>query len=241
MSDDLYRELDAGRLKKTISKLYQRIDDRFEGRGIAKICATLIDVADHVKIESLLLNRPNWVLRFFVGFIILLGILVFVYVGTFVNFSSFSNEAPKLVQSVEQIFNSLMLLGLGLAFLISIETRLKRARALKDLHELRSVVHVIDMHQLTKDPSVFLVDRVVTKHSPASDLSRFEMVRYLDYCSEMLSLTAKLAALYGQNMNDNVVVDAVSDIELLAGNLSRKIWQKITILETHNLSLVAKT
>ena len=33
-------------------------------------------------------------------------------------------------------------------------------------------------------------------------MSEFELMRYLDYCSEMLSLTGKLAALYMQNMRD---------------------------------------
>jgi hypothetical protein len=47
----------------------------------------------------------------------------------------------------------------------------------------------------------------------------------------MLSLVAKLAALYAQDMRDPVVIDTVSDIEAMTTNLSRKIWQKITIVE----------
>ena len=38
--------------------------------------------------------------------------------------------------------------------------------------------------------------------------NRFELSRYLDYCSEMLSLTAKLAALYAQNLPDPVIIEA---------------------------------
>jgi hypothetical protein len=62
-------------------------------------------------------------------------------------------------------------------------------------------------------------------------MSEFELIRYLDYCSEMLSLTGKLAALYMQNMRDPVIIDAVTEIEELTTNLSRKIWQKIMILQ----------
>lgn len=234
MQKHIYRQLDADRVIATISRLHLRIVDRFEGRGICEIASTLVDVASHVKIESLQLNKPHWLLRIIVGLIIGIGTLMFLYVGTLINFSGISTDASTLVQISEQAFNSIMLAGLGLAFLVSVETRLKRRRALRDLHELRSIVHVIDMHQLTKDPSAFLSDRVATPHSPVEELSRFEMVRYLDYCSEMLSLTAKLAALYAQNMDDSVVVNGVSDVEMLAGNLSRKIWQKIAILETGN-------
>jgi hypothetical protein len=60
----------------------------------------------------------------------------------------------------------------------------------------------------------------------------FEITRYLDYCSEMLSLTSKLAALYAQNLPDPVVIDAVNEIESLTTNLSQKIWQKITLVGT---------
>ena len=63
-------------------------------------------------------------------------------------------------------------------------------------------------------------------------MSRFELTRYLDYCSEMLSLTNKLAALYAQHLPDPVIIYAVNDIEQLTTNLSSKIWQKITILDT---------
>ena len=48
----------------------------------------------------------------------------------------------------------------------------------------------------------------------------------------MLSLTAKVAALYAQVFPDPVVTDAVSDIERITSGLSQKIWQKIMILQT---------
>ena len=41
--------------------------------------------------------------------------------------------------------------------------------ALKALHELRSLIHVIDMHQLTKDPERLLSEHSRTDSSPAAD------------------------------------------------------------------------
>jgi hypothetical protein len=70
-----------------------------------------------------------------------------------------------------------------------------------------------------------------TKASTARAMSEFELTRYLEYCSEMLSLIGKLAALYGQDMRDSVVIEAVNDVESLTTNLSRKVWQKITIIK----------
>lgn len=231
MGDNSYDRLSSEKIIKTLDKLLLRIEDRFADRGIVEVCRWLVEIGTYVKHESLELNRPQWGLRSFVSLVLLAGMMIILYVGTVVNFSSLSTEASSFVSLVEQGVNIAMLLSIGLAFLVSMETRYKRRRALKDLHQLRSVVHVIDMHQLTKDPSVFLADRTATSHSPQETFTRFEMVRYLDYCSEMLSLTAKLAALYAQNMDDSVVVNAVSDLETLATSLSSKIWQKIAILE----------
>jgi hypothetical protein len=48
----------------------------------------------------------------------------------------------------------------------------------------------------------------------------------------MLSLCAKLAALYAQNFADSVVLSAVGEVENLAMGLSNNVWQKIAILQT---------
>ena len=71
---------------------------------------------------------------------------------------------------------------------------------------LRSLIHVIDMHQLTKDPAALSADFKPTAHSPVRITNRQDLARYLDYCSEMLSITGKLAALFAQSVNDEVVV-----------------------------------
>jgi glutamine cyclotransferase len=47
----------------------------------------------------------------------------------------------------------------------------------------------------------------------------------------MLSLTGKVAALYAQDFDDSVAIEAVNDLEMFATNLSRKIWQKTAILQ----------
>ncbi len=102
-------------------------------------------------------------------------------------------------------------------------------RALKALHELRSIVHVIDMHQLTKDPSALGAPR--TSSSPDRSMTSHQLLRYLAYCSELLSLSSKIAALYADKLADPVIVEAVGDIERLSSNLSQKVWQKIQLIE----------
>ncbi len=56
------------------------------------------------------------------------------------------------------------------------------------------------------------------------------MEHYLDYCSELLSLVSKTAALCAEESRDSVVLETVSRIEQLTNGMSRKIWQKISVL-----------
>ena len=77
--------------------------------------------------------------------------------------------------------------------------------ALKALHELRSIIHVVDMHQLTKDPERFNADFERTDQSAEVGMNATDMASYLDYCSEMLSLVGKTAALYAERTTDSAV------------------------------------
>jgi len=137
-----------------------------------------------------------------------------------------------LVQGLEAALNITILLGAAALFLVTVEVRIKRKRALKAIHELRALAHVIDMHQLTKDPERLRVLGKETPSSPKRTLRGSELIRYLDYCSEMLSLIGKIAALYVQKFDDPVALAAVNEVEELTSGLSRKIWQKIMILNT---------
>jgi hypothetical protein len=67
--------------------------------------------------------------------------------------------------------------------------------------------------------------------SPDRPITPYELARYLDYCSEMLSPTAKVAVLYAQSFPDPIVTEAVNDIERTSASLGQKIWQKINIVE----------
>jgi hypothetical protein len=62
-------------------------------------------------------------------------------------------------------------------------------------------------------------------------MTAFELQRYLDYSSEMLALISKVSAFYAQHLADPVVLQAVDEVEELTTGLSRKVWQKIAILD----------
>lgn len=82
----------------------------------------------------------------------------------------------------------------------------------RGLHRLRSVIHVIDMHQLPKDPVLLEANYTPTAAPPVRDLTLGQMSHYLDYCPELLAITGKLAALYTQAVPDEGVAAAVNDM-----------------------------
>lgn len=92
------------------------------------------------------------------------------------------------------------------------------------------------MHQLTKDPGHALRETKNTPSSPRRTLDKVSLERYLDYCTEMLSITGKIAALYVKDFDDSVVVASVNEVEALSSALSSKIWQKMMILEGFHAS-----
>ncbi len=214
----------------TIKKLEKRIEDRFPDSSLQKTCYGFSYIAERSHENIQYINRPNIPIRAFTAAIIIMGMLGIFYSFTLVNFSFGNLTFVDVVTLAEATINDLVLLGAAIFFLVTLEVRLKRAKALKILDQLRGLAHVIDMHQLTKDPVMVGIIQFQTHHSPERTFSKFELQRYLDYCSEMLSLIGKVAALYSQSLSDDVIVGAVNEIESLTSGLSRKVWQKIIIL-----------
>jgi hypothetical protein len=170
---------------------------------------------------------------FRVGMIFAVILFFFVFVagiGFSVKFSFQEMEFADFLQVLDAGINIIILLSAALFFLVTAETRRKRNRAIIAIHQLRALAHVIDMHQLTKDPEGAFSNEKKTPSSPRQTMNVFELTRYLDYCTEMLSLVGKVAALYVQDLDDPVVLGAVNDVENLTTGLSRKIWQKIMII-----------
>jgi hypothetical protein len=226
----MYRSLDSEKILATIETLSRRIAERFPGSGLVRVCEELLTIAGESQKRSAWIAKPQKSLRFITGTLvaIIIGGLLFVLANASWPRNGF--DLVVLVQVSEAGLNVFLLLSAAVLFLVTAETRIKRRRALKAIHELRALAHVIDMHQLTKDPERLLARRAETPSSPKHNLSPAELGRYLDYCSEMLSLIGKLAALYVQKFDDPVALAAVNEVEDLTTGLSRKIWQKIMII-----------
>ena len=132
-----------------------------------------------------------------------------------------------MIQGLEAGFNIILLIGGAVLFLVSIENRTKRRKVIQAVNKLRCLAHVVDSHQLTKDPCYLDQHVIRTPHSPERNMNSFQLRRYLDYCSEMLALISKVGFLYVQDYHDPFATEAVNDLDDLTNGLSRKIWQKI--------------
>lgn len=213
---------------KTIGLLKTRIEERFPNSSLARVCGDLKAISQSID------ARIDEIQQSYFGY----RLLVFLFITTILGFSvaGFSQLELRLqnimtvtgmLQILDAVFNIVFLVGGALVFLVSFENRAKCRKVIQAVNELRCVAHVIDAHQLTKDPCYVDQKVIRTTHSPERNMDSFQLGRYLDYCSEMLSLVSKVGFLYVQDYHDPVATKAVNDLEDLTNGLSRKIWQKI--------------
>ena len=176
------------------------------------------------------IERPNLPMR-----ALSIAVIVLLLGGLAYSFGQLRLELQSLglkglVEFSEAALNELILLGAAIVFIVTFEARRKRQRVITAVNRLRAIAHVIDAHQLTKDPDGVTNVSTPTKHSPKRTMTAYELGRYLDYCSELQSLIGKIAFLYVQKFDDPIAADAVNSLETLTTGLSRKVWQKIMIL-----------
>jgi hypothetical protein len=215
---------------ETAERLRRRIDERFPKSGLLKVADSVLRLAREADERSALIAKPYIPLRvaaWSLGGVLALGVgAAFMKVRVP---GSIGNIA-ELLQGADAAANLTLLLGAAILSVVKLEENLRRKKALALVHELKALAHVVDMHQLTKDPETVSGDATRTESSPKRTMTPFELGRYLDYSSEMLSVLGKIAAIYAQRLQDPVVLEAVDGAEDLATGLSRKIWQKIAIL-----------
>jgi hypothetical protein len=233
---DLAR-LDSGKVFDTLRRLTSRIEERFPGSSLGAISRQLSEMDDEQASVLSALRKPIYLLRVLtaIGLALLAALVVWAAVVLVSEMRSGVEDWNTFFQTTESVANEFILLAIVSLFLGNLEVRYKRRIALRSLHSLRNFAHVVDMHQLTKDPVVLLSTTYEpTASSPTRSMSPIDVTRYLDYCSELLSIVGKLAALHLQYVQDPVVLESVSDLEALTQGLTNKIWQKI--ISVHSAS-----
>ena len=230
-----FETLDPRVVIKLAQTLANRVGERFPSRGLANAAVELARNAVHISSEARRLSHRNRWLQMLTVCLFLLGFAAVVRVAKSVPWTLTFGENTEVFQALQGIdagIHMIVLTALVVLFSMNWEMRAKRRRAIEGLQSLRAYAHVVDMHQLNKDPAALAANLPPTRSSPERDLSPQELLRYLDYCSELLSVISKFAALYSQYSRDPVVIEAVNDVEQLTSSLSAKIWQKIMILHS---------
>ncbi|WP_304175649.1 hypothetical protein [Phenylobacterium aquaticum] len=230
MAREPYRRIEADRVELTAVKLADRVTERFPGAGLAAVAAELVVLTRQTAARARTVARPYYGLRLLVALVIAAGLAAEAVLFDRFGWGILDPDANPLdlAQGVDSAFNLFLMTAAGAWFLLTLEARWKRLRLQTWLNELRAFAHVVDMHQLTKDPTAKGGPR--TTSSPDRGMGAFELTRYLDYCAEILALTGKLTAIYAGVSPDHLVIAAAGDVENLCSDLNRKIWQKITIL-----------
>lgn len=226
-----YNVLKAEQIVVTAERLVRRIEERFPASGLRGVAEALAQVAKKAIGRSERIRRPYYLMRLIA--VLLIGCLLGLLGGIARNVQLAEDELFKFehfVQTLEAGLGSVVFIGAAVVYLGSLERRWKRERLLAAMRELRSLAHIVDMHQLTKDPESTHQQRP-TASSPKRTLSTFELSRYLDYCSELLSLISKVGAIYVQEFPDPIAQEAADQLATLTNDLSRTIWQKIMILD----------
>ena len=223
----MFKNLDIDKVTAAIELLRLRVQERFPTANLLNVCNELKELSNNAKANIQHLNKPYVYFRIIFSFLIILTKVLITYTIWHISSQDLPTNFQSFIATSEALMNELVMIGAAFYFIGKFENSLKQKKILYALQELRTIIHVIDLHQLTKDPAPILQNN--SEHSPERALSKSELNSYLDYCSEMLSLTSTVAATYGFNCNDQIVLETIHNIEVLSGTLSNKIWQKITI------------
>ncbi len=226
-------QLAALHVGHTVDQLERRIRARFGDRGLTRAALDLRRLVDEIDEEAgqshVRLRRTTLVARSISVTIVAATVALLVF-SLRNALSEGLEKSEDWVPLIESVINDLVFSGIAMLFLWAFPERRERRTLLRLLHRLRSLAHVIDMHQLSKDPEQVSPTYTRTEQSVTHGLDAEQLHHYLDYCSEMLSLTAKTAALCVEHSTDEVVLNTVSTLETMTTELSNKIWQKISLL-----------
>ncbi|MGP5412569.1 hypothetical protein [Brachybacterium paraconglomeratum] len=231
-SSSRFQRLDGQAVRRSAAALEHRIMTRFPDRTLWEVCREVVGLVDEINAGTGISRRRVRLARLLSRLAML---AVTLFLGGAVALAAVDLFAERdvlgpldVLPLLETIINDLVFGGIAVFFLLRIPERMERARVLRILHRLRSLAHVIDMHQLTKVPE--RLERG-SRADGGLDLDRTELTRYLDFCTEMLSLVGKSAALFAEHTTDGDVLDAVEGIEALTSDMARKVWQKIGIIQ----------
>jgi len=215
------RKLDPAKLLQTAGELAAWLQAEFPTSHLAAVAQDVQAVTREAVARAETIRRPNLFLR--AGLVAVLLALAGAVVQQLL-----SQPLGDILQFLKDTQGVGLYAFALLIFLVTLEVRLKRRKAIQAVHELRSLAHIIDMHQLAKDPQI---ERFREKKDEPGDLALERRKAYLHACTALLALVSKVGQLYVDHFPDAVATAAVNDFEEVANGLAMKIWSKLLTLQ----------
>ena len=156
-----FQQLDAEEVENTVEELKKRIEERFPHSSLAGVCYQLQSIAKHSRAKARAISEPLYGLRCFVAAFLACLVLVAAYTSSTLKMPEKEFGITDLVQLLDSALNDIVIIAAATFSLLTLEARIKRKRALRALHDLRSLAHIIDMHQCDGCVRVINGDRQV--------------------------------------------------------------------------------
>jgi hypothetical protein len=144
--------LDPAKIVETAENLARGVGERLPGSTLAGLAVELAAIARETDERARQARRPIYAIRVASVLAISASILGLWYLAGHIHTRWEFGTITELFEATDAGFNLLVLLAGALWFLITIEARLKRRKALDFLEELREFIHVIDVTQLYYTP-----------------------------------------------------------------------------------------
>ncbi len=123
-----FRTLRPDHIVNTIESVLDRIEARFPGSGIGRVCCELLEVGNQAEAFTISLRRPIFAIRVF-SWLLIAGLVALAFAPFFlVDVSLGLSNLGELMQAIEATLNEVVLIGLAILFLVTWERRTTPSR-----------------------------------------------------------------------------------------------------------------
>lgn len=202
--------LDTDKILGTAKNLAEDIDARLPGSNLAGLAHELAGLAVAAEERGKRAQKPIYAIRAVSTLAIVLGLLALWYLAGHIHTKWEFGTITEVFEALHTGFELLVIVVGALWTCVTLESRIKRKKALGFIEELREFIHVIDVTQLYFTPDLYRSRHGTTPGHLALDET------YLLYCTQMLAVLGNLAPLYTRGATGDSILRAASEVEMLA-------------------------
>jgi hypothetical protein len=212
--------LDPARIIETAEDLARRVGEKLPGSRLSAFAVALVQIARQTDGRAREARRPILAIRLASALATAASLLGLWYLASRIHTRWEFGTITEVFEAADAGFNLVVILAGALWFLITLEARIKRRKALESIEELREFIHVIDVTQLYYTPDLY------APHS-ADSLSPLDLdYTYLLFCTQMLGVIGNLAPLYTRGAAGDSIMRAAAEVEIFANATAAKLLSK---------------